>query len=200
MAVDLEIVNAALTMLGDAPAQSEDDQGAGMQAALRLYDDLLGECLSSHPWRWAVKTAELSELNEDPPTKAWTYVYALPQDYLVAHGLLHDSGYRTLYAGRNVDTAQTYEIYGDRVASNNKPVVLEYIARVEPNQWSKTFRYAFQVKLAAELAIAVTEDVRKEQRLGEKAMELFKQAKVQDSQSRPSARPPMDPVSLARRT
>ena len=85
MATQTNICNMAL---GHIRAQSPVDQITSIdevsneaQACNLYYDQVLEELLTSHPWTFAAKTAELAAHADDPPAD-WGYRYALPADCL----------------------------------------------------------------------------------------------------------------------
>jgi hypothetical protein len=85
MATKLEIINYALAYLGNPPVNTLDLSNTVVQAMSSIYDQQLPDVLASHPWRFALKWAELIQDTSTPEDPRWNYAYQLPGDYIQAY-------------------------------------------------------------------------------------------------------------------
>ena len=60
MASKVELVNRALSKIGQRPIASIDEDSASAKAALLVYDSVRREVLSSYSWAFAVRTVKLA--------------------------------------------------------------------------------------------------------------------------------------------
>ena len=111
------LVNAALREgLGDAPASGSDDPRQVVQTMVEGFDRIYETLLQSNPWRFSMKKRAAQQL-EFEPVNEYRYAFQIPTDCLMLRGvwpLLTD-----------------YEVYGDRIYTNTKPIDLEYQYKIE---------------------------------------------------------------------
>lgn len=136
----IKIASNALVLLGHPPISAFTEPGAGVAAVANLYDVSYENMLSLNRWRFAVKISPLSRLI-DEPLNGFKYQYQLPSDmlYLI-----------------KVDTYNDYEVYGDKLHSNQSAVTIEYTHKVDEALLPAYFAKAFELYLASQLAIPVT--------------------------------------------
>ena len=167
----INICSNALILLGDRPISSFNDPGAGAETASNLYESSYINLLSMHRWRFASKKVLLSRM-VDKPLNEWQYQYQLPTDMVA------------VITDYPIDN---YEIYGDKLYSNNGSVSIDYVCRLDESQLPLWFTKTMEFYLAMQFAIPVTGN---SQRLGE-MMQFFTQqlrsAKNIDSTIRPNA-------------
>jgi hypothetical protein len=165
----IQISSNALILLGHPPIASFDEPGAGPQAATNLYEQSYLNMLTIHRWRFATKKAQLSRLSE-APLNGYTYQFQLPSDLL--------------YLIRK-DIGTTYEIFGDKLHSNNATEEIDYLYRVNEDNLPPYFIKAFEFFMASQLAIPVVgNSTRADYYAGMYEMQL-KRAKFADSTQRP---------------
>jgi len=168
----IDISSNALLLVGDNPINSFTDPGAGAQAAAALYPQVKQRLLAMHPWSFALKQQRLSLLSAQPDELSrYKYAFQVPTDLI------------RLW---EIAPFQDYTIIGDLIYANqNTAMLATYIYDVAdtamPAQVVKTLEYM----LAAEFAIAITEDENKNALYSRKAGEAFAQASTIDSQGRP---------------
>lgn len=171
MASKIDIVSNALLLVGDNPISSFDDPGAGAQVAAAIYPDTYTSVLSEHPWGFAFKELQLSRLSQQPdPATNFQYAFQLPADLIRIWKIMDYSN---------------YVIVGTLLYSNSKELLCRYIAQVEETELPPHFVKALEYKLAADFAIAVTEDTGKSQLYEQKYLRQISLARTIDSQGRP---------------
>lgn len=137
----ISICSNALLLLGHTPISSFDEAGSGAQVASNLYESSYRNLLTLHRWRFAITNKRLSKLTTTPP-HTYQYSYQLPSDFLLAVNI----------EGTNT----SYEIYGDKLYSNDGDIYLDYIYRVDESFLPPYFIITLQFFLAMQFAIPVT--------------------------------------------
>lgn len=173
MATKLEIINYALAYLGNPPVNTLDLNNTVVQAMSSIYDQQLPDVLASHPWRFALKWAELIQDTSTPEDPRWNYAYQLPGDYIQAY---------QSYPWAN------YTIVTDRIVwtNINPPFKWGYIANVSEGLFPPYFSKLMSYVLAAESAMLITENVEIAQYWEQKAMVQKVSAQNRDSTSQPN--------------
>lgn len=147
MTSEVRICNLALTRLGHFSITALDDESrAGRLCALH-YEPTRDSVLRAHPWNFAVRRAILPAL-ATPPGWGAQRAFQLPSDCLRVLTL--------------EDPATEYRIEGRAIITDaNDPLKIEYLARIiDPTLFDAIFIDALAARLAAELAIPLTDDAR----------------------------------------
>lgn len=87
MAEKLDIINAALAKITQAPVDSLNDNSPRARAAMACYDAVLGEVMSAYEWSFCIKRARLKAAKDAQgefvhPEFGDEYMFRLPQDFL----------------------------------------------------------------------------------------------------------------------
>lgn len=152
-ASDVEIANAALTLLGEASITSLDDETDTARAVKRLYTLTLDACLRDHNWNFAQIRTGLARLTATPDFD-FSWMYALPTDPLCLRVL-----------ETTLDTNEAYRIETYKSASEQVRVLVTdscsvsilYVAKLtDPALWDALFVDAFVFELAYRLTHAIT--------------------------------------------
>ncbi len=155
MAANVDIVNRALSKLGDMRISSLGDPTKAAGLAASLFDILRDAEISAHSWNFA-KARAVIPAEADKPAFGWEFQYILPSDCLrVLEAGPWPQSVMADYVGS--DTSQfTFE--DGRILTNLGPVLnLRYLRRVtDPEFFPPTFVEALACKLAAEMAEALT--------------------------------------------
>lgn len=165
----IQISSNALILIGHPPIASFEEPGAGAQAAANLYEQSYLNMLTMYRWRFATKRAELNRLAQ-APDNGFQYQYQLPHDliYLIK---------------KDLDTP--YEIYGDKLYTDDTIVKVDYTYRVDEDKLPAYFIKAFEFFMAMQFSIPVTgNSTRANEYNGMYEMQL-KRAKYADSSQRP---------------
>lgn len=163
MASNVEIVNRALTKLGESRILALTDDTKAARDANSLFAIVRDSELRSSRWRFAIKRTTLPALLT-APAFGYDRQFQLPVDCLK---VLDVGDY---YPG--VDTADyvnsdtsEYAIEGNAILTNLKaPLRIRYVARIEdPALFDATFVEALACKLAIELCESLTDSGSKRQ-------------------------------------
>jgi hypothetical protein len=134
-----EIINVALSRLGESPIQSPEDGSAAANAANIVYDIARRAALRDYPWSFAVREADLPRLEQGG--YFYEYAYELPSDCIRVVELLGNPEYET--SGRSLLT-------------NAADIKLRYVADVsDTGLFDSKFTEALTYKLASELALSI---------------------------------------------
>jgi hypothetical protein len=171
MTSKISICSNALILLGDKPISNFDESGAGALAAANLYESSYLNILSMHRWRFATKKATLSRLTTKPKNQ-WQYQYQLPID---------------LVAPITTYPVTDYELYADKLYSNNNSCELDYVYRVDESQLPAFFIKTMEFYMAMQFAIPVTGNSQRMAEMQNLFSQQLKNAKNVDSTIRPNA-------------
>lgn len=148
MTAPVDIANVALTKIGATPITSFLDGSSSANAVAALYDAKRDELLRVHPWNFATKRAKLAQLSEVPALE-FDHAYQLPDDWL-----------RTVAVYDNDDAQGSpppYKEEGRQILTSVDELWLRYIARiVDASAMTADFRETLACKLAAEMAVRLT--------------------------------------------
>jgi|6_EtaG_2_1085325.scaffolds.fasta_scaffold00156_8 hypothetical protein len=142
---DVAVASMALVLIGDDPISAFDGSTSGAIVAENIYDGVVEDMLSQHPWRFAIKQDDLSHLSAAPDA-IWSNAWQIPTDMLTVR--------RVTVNGSDID----YEIYADKIYcgyDNTNTLTMNYIFRAVEQDWPPYFRYAVQMQLASLFAMAV---------------------------------------------
>jgi hypothetical protein len=166
---EIDICNAALALLGEAPITGFNaDTNAERQCEL-LYDMSRDAVLRGHPWNFAEKYVELAPLTETPPFE-YDYYYQLPTD--------------CVRALRLVDTNEAWRIVeGRKIATSASPANLVYTAAITTVPYfDAQFTQAVIYHLAAQMAIALPNKASLHVQLMQMYDGILRMAKTADGQ------------------
>lgn len=176
MASQVDIVNLALSHLGDGATVSSIDPPEGSaqaEHAARFYGPALASLLELHPWSFATTRAALAAVGN--PASTYAYAYALPSDALNLLAILapdakddfsspaqtianvYDNPYaRTIIGGGYTPVDYSTEINGDgqEILLTNQPgAVLRYTRYItDTAKFTPLFVTTLSWRLAADLA------------------------------------------------
>ncbi len=152
MASETTIINTALRRLGDKPITDRLDGTPAANVADTLFDDVRDALLRAHPWNFATSRVQLIQ-SVTTPVYGYDYQYKLPTDWLrtlAVHG--NDAGVGTLSYKMEQDTTD-----GAVIVSNANELWLRYVRRIiDPNIMIADFREALSYRLAADMALPIT--------------------------------------------
>jgi hypothetical protein len=189
-AVDLKIINAALTRTGNEPVTSLSEDSIRARIADANYEDLIKTALSEYPWKRATKTASLNRLDDGDAIEPWTGAYQLPTDFV---------DIRTVrVSGLSIN----YEVIGRTIhcdAGEDDDVVLHYVWRVPEDWFPPWFKEGVIRRLEAVFLRAIGERYVQAEARDEAAKEQFAAARGRDAQGQPAREPERHPTLEARR-
>ena len=167
MASVVGICNIALNNLGDEKISSLSDNNDRARACDLRYEDGRDAVLRAHPWNCATTRVELA-LSTDTPAWGFSYKYALPSDCL-----------RVLDV---YDNTVPFSIEGRFLLTENSSAKLKYIARItDPNDYDILLQHAIGIRLASEIAEALTGRTELKQEMYQKYLLVLSEARGVDS-------------------
>ena len=170
MASVVGICNIALSNIGDEKISSLTDNNDRARACNLRYEDTRDAVLRAHPWNAATTRVELA-VSTDAPVWGFTYKYALPSDCL-----------RVLDV---YDYTVPFSIEGRFLLTDNSTAKLKYIARItDPNVYDILLQQAIGIRLAAEIAEALTGRTELKQEMYNKYLLILSEARGVDSQEK----------------
>lgn len=137
----LSILSKALILCGEKALNSLSDDRYGAEVGGGLFELILENELQSNPWRFSMKKALLGRLNLTPLNQ-FQYAYQIPADCLLV---------------RNVYPASYYEIFGDRIYTDNTSVELDYQFKPEVAALPAYFCTLLVYALARDMVKPITE-------------------------------------------
>ena len=143
MATDTEIVNAALSKLGEPRITSFDDDTKSGRLANSTFSDIRDALLREFPWNFATTRAELAA-EVTAPVWGFARSFVLPPDYL-----------------RLIDVENPlrmpWRIESGRIVTDlEAPLQIKYVRRVDSGEMDSTFREVLAARLALEWAEPLT--------------------------------------------
>jgi hypothetical protein len=199
---DVDIVNIALTMLGEQrvlsifpPANTKASKSANAIYAFERDNEL-----RAHRWRFSITRVQLPSLTTPPPF-GYSVAYQLPADLLavIEAGPVQPGTWR-MPLGMVTDGAD-YAIEGSQILfsysylpsntpPNPTPLNLRYVKRVEN---ANAFDSCFVVALACRLAVALAEDLTQDAAKKLAAQKDYQQALITAIRANAMEQPP-DPL------
>ena len=145
MATKLEIINTALSYLGNLQVNTLDLTNPILASMSKIYDLIKPDELAGHPWHFAMKWVVLTQDPASPEDPNYGFTYHLPPDYIQAWNT---------YPGSN------YTIISDKLvyANNAPPWKWLYVADVLESMFPSYFTKLLSLCLASECALVVTEN------------------------------------------
>lgn len=146
----VEIVNLALARLGESPIQDFDEGSVPANMAKSFYPQALRAVLRDYNWNFALATAKLARLAEDPVD--FHFAFALPADCLRVIRLRREGA----PDGGTGGGGPRYVLRGDRLLTDVEFPVIEYVRDVtDTTQFDDKFIEALSYRLASDLAMPV---------------------------------------------
>ena len=188
MAGVVDIVNQALSALGEARITSLDDPGQNAGLARSLYDSVRDTEITRNSWNFARHRVMLPALSEEP-VFGWKHQYLLPPDCLrvmeagpwpqaLADDYIAEENRAWLIEGRNLLT------------NNGPPLNLIYLRRVDdPGFYPPIFVEVLAAKLALRMAERIAGSNSKRELAAKEYETAIKQAKRLDAIQLPPLRP-----------
>jgi hypothetical protein len=144
MTSKLDVINQALSYLGNPMVPSLLAGDPVISAMSQIYDAEKPNLLSWHPWRFATKWEELVPSTTPSPYPRFRYSYDLPADYIQAFDTYYWENYNIV--GRHV------------LANTGPPWKWGYIFDVPDTLFPQYFTLALSHTVAAKAATLLTEN------------------------------------------
>ena len=197
MATQVEICNMALTRIGVKKLISAIDDGSTEANMCDLYyDEVRRRCLTKGDWTFARKRLDLTTEAGDPPA-AWAYQFQVPSDLLVGRRI--DDGMQT---PSNIDGIILYTMEWSPdsikklVYTDQEDACLIYTwDQDDEAQFDAFFTSYFAWVLAGELAMALHNNLKRQETCEFKADAVFSDAIEANVVTEPTAWAAMLPGS-----
>lgn len=166
---EVSIVNRALARLGSDPITSLSASDTKSGRCNQLYGSCRDELLAGHPWNFAMTRAALPALT-DAPVWDYDYAYELPVNCLRVWRIDGHPLAKWKVEGRTIVTDLT------------APLNILYIAQItDTAQFSTGFAFALSMRLAAELAMPLTQNATMFEAMATEADRQLRRAKSADA-------------------
>lgn len=152
MSARIEIVNFALSFLGEARITSLDDGNDRSQAMKDFYYIAKDSVLEDANWSFAIKRWQPAA-NVTAPLFGWSYAYTIPADIHRVVAVLRDWSYSSAMPYRLDDFPEEYKaahvIEGNEILANDNPIYCYGIRKMDDEgDFSPLFAEALGYKLA----------------------------------------------------
>lgn len=198
MASSVDIVNIALTLLGESRIMNLTDNTKPAREANAIFEYTRDALLGGFNWSFAKVRAQLPAL-VDVPEFGFDNKFQMPVDCLrlIFVGDYYVGADLTNYRGS--DTSE-FAIEGREILTNlAAPLNIRYIKKItDASQFSPNFTYALAAKLAVDLAEPLTQSETKAARAESRFMYEIRQAVRANAIELPPEKLPDDEWVLAR--
>lgn len=173
MATKIEIVNIALVGLGQPPINDLSDDNPAIVGVSNMYDEIIDDCFASHPWKFAMATETLLVNPAEPATELYSTTFNLPAGFIQT--------WNTFPQNFN------YIIQGNLVYANAPDDwKWTFIKNVSPALFPQYFTLFVAYKLAAEVAMMITQDMNIAQYWAMRADKQLFKAQNRDATQQPN--------------
>jgi hypothetical protein len=173
MASDVEIVNNALSKLGEQPLLSFDDDSEPARLATRTYADTRDDLLRTNPWNFATRRAQIAA-ETTAPVYEFARSYPVPSDFLKLIELDNPNRW-------------PFKLEEGRILTDiASPINIRYIFRVtDADAMDVSFREALSARLAMDWAEPLAATTTLTQQMAALARQKLSNALALDAQEDP---------------
>lgn len=166
---EVHICNLALIKIGQPRINSLSDNTKSALLLNEIFETIRDEVLADHPWNFAIKRAEFSQLVTTPAYE-YAYEYQIPSD--------------CLRVWRPEDENIEFREEDGKIVTNEGTFRCQYIARVtNVAKFSHAFAQALAFRLAAEVAYAIVNSAQLQQTMMLAYKERLATARSNDAQT-----------------
>jgi len=179
----IQVVNAALRMIGTRRITALDQGSVEAVEAEDAWDRVRDATLRGHPWNFAMKRASLAA-HADAPAWGFTTAYPIPSDCLRVWAV-KDISWRDWKVERHgTDPDEVTAI----LANTTGALYISYVQRVEDlSHWDSLAIRVLECDLALELAKKITDSNPDVESIYQRRREALREAKVADAVENPPA-------------
>jgi hypothetical protein len=177
-----EIVNLALTRLGQDRVISINDDVEAARIMRSLWDFTRDTVLAGYPWKFAIKRTSLAAL-ADAPAYGWAHQLAVPEECM---RLVQVGDDYVFYTG----LLETFQLEGGMIMTDESaPLRLRYVQRISNvGLWPVLFGRVVAMQLAIDACEKLTTSSAKQNVLNESYLLAVAQARKQSAIERPPQR------------
>lgn len=173
MASKVSICSNALLLLGAQTINSLSESTDRALLAANLYDSTRDDVLRSHPWNCATKRVILAP-ETTAPAFGYSAAFVLPSDWL-----------RTMEVGE-FGYELDYKTENGRILADATALPLRYVFRNDQEAtWDAMLVKAMELRMAAEMAYAITSSASMADLMFNKLQQHMKQARAVDGMDDP---------------
>jgi len=166
---EVQVCNNALVEIGAQRIAALSDTNERARVCNEQYAKVRNELLYSHPWNFATKRVQLAA-TVNTPVYDWSTEFSLPSDCL-----------RVLDTDLYKD--QDYQIEGRFLYANTDAIKIKYIAEItDVTKFTPGFGEVLALKLAANIAYALTQSTTLKEQLEAKFERRLKVVRTFDAQ------------------
>lgn len=202
----IDLVNSALTSIGQEPLASLDDADyiSSVAVAVRNKVDIVRrKLLRMNDWNCARITAKLAQIIVTDNLSGWDYQYALPTDpeCLRVVQISVDGGKTYIdlddYYNYNKGPREAlFDLDGTRLLSNAPEIYIKYTADIDPAKFDATLAPAYVAMLAAELSYCLPASVSLAEYMARVAKMELRNAKSLNARERNIHRPEGEVIGI----
>ena len=144
---DTTIANLALAKISAKAIVSLTDPTHEARWCARFYAQCRDEMLRTHPWNFAMKRADLTEL-VTPPVNEWAHQYALPADFISLY---------QLNSFRSDERPDLYQLEAGNLLTDEGAASIRYVfQQTDTTKYDPLFVKALSDLLASEICRPIT--------------------------------------------
>jgi hypothetical protein len=183
----LELYNAAIALLGDAPLAALDEDAERRRSLDNVYTRALQYCLEQGLWNWAKRSIQASDVPSVVPTFGFSYAFTKPDDWV-----------RTVMISADPQFQIPLHAYEDEQGywwANITPIYVTYVSNdaqygLDLGQWPQTFCEFVETHLAQKICPRTVQNAATHDMLLKLEAARLKDARSKDAMNEPSRRPP----------
>lgn len=172
----VSISNQALVKCGANTISSFTDGSHEANTCSTMYENVKNGLLYYTFWNFAVTKKALNKLVETPTDASYTFVHSLPGDVVRVKGMIDKNGYAIV----------DYSIENNKVYSNTEVLNIEYVQKLDEDDFPVFFIEALIAKLSAEINESITGVGSLTRRLTEEFQLKLRASRIADGQENPS--------------
>jgi hypothetical protein len=177
---ETDVANIALIALGESRITALSDADERARVLNDLFAPAVEAVLEAHPWNAAIKRVQLAQ-DATAPVFGYSYRYALPADLLriLNDDTRNDPPIRETTIS---DTEIGWKREGQFLLSNESTLKIRYIADIAIGLMPRAMAKAIAFRLAADAALRLTGDGKKETAMERKYDKQLAEARAADGQ------------------
>ena len=153
-----DIANNALNVLGASNISAFDENSKAARIVNQKYDIIRDNVFRAHPWNCLIRRQDLAQLTT-LPVFGYSFQYALPTDPYCLRVLEFSNGSMSYPQDnmKNNSGGPAFVIEGRNIVTDEGTAKIKYVARItDPNEYDSGLIEALSMRLAAEMAYAIT--------------------------------------------
>lgn len=196
MATKLELFNAALDELGEAPVSDTGEVIESARVLVRRYDRVIADCLAAGSWNFAMETIQADADTGVTPTFGYAKVFAKPTDWVNTVAISGDEYFSFPLIGY-FDDANFW-------SADFSPIYVRYVSNdtglgLDMQRWPANFTRFVELELAERVCNKITQSETKREAIGKLRDKARRKALAQDALNEPQPKfPPPGSWTMSR--